>query len=281
MKQNNETFLSSPASSLQDFILRSHINFFLDDDGFPDDDSDDDSDGDGDENLETTDTVTARAQSLASIEENNRRIQEARNRITELQSEITNIEGQPLPLGPVTTATANRRRLIQLRTNQIAMNRSTIRLLERLNQGLDQRMMLQNEVIYRRLQREAEDARLTDELKASEDTLADEERQAEESSSESSSDSSDDANPVRIIDYVGEEQRRQERLLAEQKTTEDATRLQAEQRRQERRQAAEARRARQAQDQAAVAAGTSESEEDGDNEEGVDIRSLFDENDDY
>lgn len=280
MKQNNETFLSSPASSLQDFILRSHINFFLDDDGFPDDDSDDDSDGDGDENLETTDTVTARAQSLASIEENNRRIQEARNRITELQSEITNIEGQHFP-GPVTTATANRRRLIQLRTNQIARNRSTIRLLERLNQGLDQRMMLQNEVIYRRLQREAEDARLTDELKASEDTLADEERQAEESSSESSSDSSDDANPVRIIDYVGEEQRRQERLLAEQKTTEDATRLQAEQRRQERRQAAEARRARQAQDQAAVAAGTSESEEDGDNEEGVDIRSLFDENDDY
>jgi len=182
MKQNNETFLSSPASSLQDFILRSHIIFYLDDDGFPDDDSDDDSDGDGDgdENLETTDTVTTRAQLLASIEENNRRIQEARNRITDLQSEITNIEGQPLPLGPVTTATANRRRQIQLSRNQIARNRSTIRLLERLNQRLDQTMMLQNEAIFQRLQREAEDARLRDEQKAAEDSrVADEARQAQ------------------------------------------------------------------------------------------------------
>jgi len=173
MKQNNETFLSSPNFSLQDFIEPLvFIRPWGNNDGFSDADSDDDSDGDGDENLEPMGTVTARAGAIAARENNDRLIQEARDRITELQLRITNIEGQPPPRGPV--ATANRQRQIQLIRTQITNTENQIRRLQyinrSLNQRLDQTMMLQNEAIFQRLQREAEeDARLRDEQKAAED----------------------------------------------------------------------------------------------------------------
>jgi len=183
MKQNNENFLSRPASSLEDFILSSHIGSpWGNNDEFPDTDSDDDDDGDGDgdENSEPTGVVTALAQLVAARDNNDRLIEEARDRITQLRSEITNIEGQPLPRGPVTETTDARARRIQQRITQITNTETYIRRLERLNQKLDQTMMPHNEAMFRRLQTEAEDARLVDEQKATEDSrLAGEARQAQ------------------------------------------------------------------------------------------------------
>ena len=163
MKQNNETFLSSPASSLQDFILRSYIGIpWGNNDEFSDADSDDDSDGDGDgdgdgdENSEPTGVVTARAQAVAARKNNDRLIQEARDRITQLQTEIRNIGSRRLNPGPVTDQRDNRERRIRMRRNQITNIENTIRSYEELNRQLDQSMMLQNEAMFRRLQAQAQ-----------------------------------------------------------------------------------------------------------------------------
>ena len=150
MKQNNETFLSSPASSLQDFMLTSHIggpweNVDVDED--VDDGGDDGGGGDGDENPEpteapppppqTTSAGAVRADLVAARENNNRLIQPAMDRITQLQTEIRNMRSQPLPRGPPAVARGNRERRIRMRRDQIARNRAIIRRYEDLNSQID------------------------------------------------------------------------------------------------------------------------------------------------
>ena len=152
------TFLSSPASSLQDFMvmfiiggpLGNHDGYHgdvvdaaeLDDDG-----GDDGGGGDGDENPEpteapppppqTTSAGAVRADLVAARENNNRLIQPAMDRITQLQTEIRNMRSQPLPRGPPAVARGNRERRIRLRRDQIARNRAIIRRYEELNSQID------------------------------------------------------------------------------------------------------------------------------------------------
>ena len=126
MKQNYE-FLSSPASSLQDFMLTSHI-------GGPWED----------ENPEPTGAPpppppppTEQADLVAARENNNRLIQAAMDRITQLQTEIRNMRSQSLPLGPPAVARGNRERRIRMRRDQIARNRAIIDRYEELNRQID------------------------------------------------------------------------------------------------------------------------------------------------